>query len=144
MNWRLGLSISCFATFIAGMTIVAEAAHVQGLYKEHCLACHGEGRLGGVGPALLPENLARLRKPEALKVILEGRVATQMLGFADKLKPEEAQQLADWIYTPVLPAPVPIAVVTPIVRACSNCVNWSTSIFCQKALAAGSGLPVAA
>jgi DNA-binding beta-propeller fold protein YncE len=102
MNWRLWLSAFC----LAGVVTPAGAANVNELYKQHCVACHGEGRLGGVGPALLPENLERLRKPEALKVILEGRVATQMPGFADKLKVEEAQQLADWIYTKVVPAPV--------------------------------------
>jgi len=58
-----------------------------------------------MGPALLPENLERLRKPEALKAVREGRGATQMQGFADKLKPEEIQQLVDWIYTPVTPPP---------------------------------------
>jgi DNA-binding beta-propeller fold protein YncE len=102
MNWRLWLSAFC----LAGVVSLSSAADVNELYKTHCVACHGEGRLGGVGPALLPENLERLRKPEALKVILEGRVATQMPGFADKLKVEEAQQLADWIYTKVVPAPV--------------------------------------
>ncbi len=30
------------------------------LYAEHCAACHGADRLGGQGPALLPENLGRL------------------------------------------------------------------------------------
>jgi DNA-binding beta-propeller fold protein YncE len=102
MSWRLWLSTFC----LAGVVTLAGAADVNELYKQHCVVCHGEGRLGGVGPALLPENLERLRKPEALKVILEGRVATQMLGFGDKLKTEEAQQLADWIYTKVVPAPV--------------------------------------
>ncbi|MBI4742006.1 MAG: c-type cytochrome [Betaproteobacteria bacterium] len=105
-NWRFWLAVSYPAIFLAGMASFAEAADVQALYKEHCLVCHGENRLGGVGPALLPENLERLRKPEALKVIRDGRVATQMLGFNEKLKPEESQQLADWIYTPVVPAPV--------------------------------------
>jgi len=84
----------------------AAAGDVKTLYGEHCAACHGETRLGGVGPALLPENLERLRKPEALKVIREGRVATQMPAFADRLTGDEAQQLAEWIYSPASPAPV--------------------------------------
>ncbi len=75
------------------------------LYQQHCVACHGADRLGGMGPALLPQNLERLKKPEALAVIASGRPATQMLGFKDKLKPEEIQALADFIYTP--PAVVP-------------------------------------
>ena len=75
------------------------------LYQQHCVACHGVDRLGGMGPALLPQNLERLKKPEALAVITAGRPATQMTGFQDKLKPEELQALADLIYTP--PAVIP-------------------------------------
>ena len=50
------------------------------VYQQHCAACHGADRLGGMGPALLPENLERLRKAEALKTVREGRAATQMQG----------------------------------------------------------------
>lgn len=75
------------------------------LYQQHCAACHGPQRLGGMGPALLPESLARLRKTEAIKVIHEGRAATQMAGFGKLLKTPEIAALAEWIYTPVTPAP---------------------------------------
>lgn len=90
------------AALVAAQATAAEPAQ---LYREHCAACHGADRLGASGPALLPENLERLRKPEALKVIREGRQATQMAGFAAKLAPDELQQLADWIYSPVTPRP---------------------------------------
>ncbi|MFV0680991.1 cytochrome D1 domain-containing protein [Ottowia sp.] len=79
--------------------------NVPALYQQHCASCHGAQRLGGMGPALLPESLARLKKAEALKVTTEGRAATQMAGFAAQLKPEEIAALTDWIYTPVSPAP---------------------------------------
>ena len=77
MNWeqkweslaRRWLPAAYLAIFLSGMASFAEAADVPALYKEHCVACHGENRLGGIGPALLPENLERLRKPEAAKVI---------------------------------------------------------------------------
>ena len=75
------------------------------LYQQHCAACHGTQRTGGMGPALLPESLERLRRPEALKTIGAGRPATQMAGFAATLKPDELTALAQWIYTPVTPAP---------------------------------------
>lgn len=77
----------------------------QALYQTHCAACHGADRLGLAGPALLPESLLRLRKPEAVKTVSEGRAATQMQGFADKLTQEEIAKLVDWIYSPVVPAP---------------------------------------
>jgi cytochrome c553 len=98
------LAIAALVT-VAGSPAAADERRTP-CYQEHCAACHGETRLGGVGPALLPENLERLRKPEALNVIRDGRVATQMPGFGDKLSADEAQQLAEWIYTPVVPAPV--------------------------------------
>jgi cytochrome c553 len=81
------------------------AAEPAQLYRQHCASCHGPDRLGLMGPALLPENLERLRRPEALKVIREGRAATQMEGFAAKLSADDIQKLADWIYTPVTPRP---------------------------------------
>ena len=82
------------------------APDAAALYQQHCAACHGVQRTGVMGPALLPESLERLRKPEALKVIAQGRVATQMAGFHDRLRPDEIAALAQWIYTPVAPAPV--------------------------------------
>jgi cytochrome c553 len=72
----------------------------QRLYAEHCASCHGGERFGAIGPALLPENLVRLRREEAARVILEGRPATQMPGFADRLTAEEARALAHYLYTP--------------------------------------------
>ena len=74
-------------------------------YEQHCVACHGASRLGGIGPALLPENLERLRKADAVKVIGEGRLATQMPGFGASLSSEEIAALAEWIYQPVTPRP---------------------------------------
>jgi cytochrome c553 len=75
------------------------APDVKQLYTRHCAECHGAERLGGMGPALLPGNLGRLKKEEAVEVIAEGRPATQMPGFADKLKPEEIALLADYAFT---------------------------------------------
>lgn len=78
----------------------------QALYAEHCQVCHGENRLGFVGPALLPENLERLPKPKAAATIRDGRPATQMPAFHDKLRPEQIEALAAWIYTPPAVTPV--------------------------------------
>lgn len=75
------------------------------LFKTHCATCHGADRLGLMGPALLPESLERLRRPEAEKTITAGRVATQMPAFSGTLSPGEIQALAQWLYTPVSPRP---------------------------------------
>ena len=70
------------------------------LYRRHCAGCHGSERLGAMGPALLPENLGRLRPEQATEVILHGRAATQMPAFADRLDRAEAEALARYIYRP--------------------------------------------
>jgi DNA-binding beta-propeller fold protein YncE len=82
------------------------AADAPALFQQHCAACHGSDRLGGTGPALLPESLERLKKPEALKTITKGRVATRMPAFGDKLSADEIKVLADYAYTPLPQAPV--------------------------------------
>ncbi|MGE5465832.1 MAG: cytochrome D1 domain-containing protein [Ignavibacteria bacterium] len=83
----------------------AQAADPAALFQQHCAACHGPDRYGMIGPALLPESLERLKKPEAARTIREGRIATQMAGFADRLSEADIAALVDWIYTPVQPRP---------------------------------------
>ncbi|MBK8119081.1 MAG: c-type cytochrome [Sulfuritalea sp.] len=95
--WVLGM--------MAVVALPVRAAEPVALYQQHCAVCHAPGRLGLTGPALLPESLARLRKPEAIKIITEGRAATQMPGFADRMGKDEIAALADYIYTAVSPAP---------------------------------------
>ena len=94
------------ALVLAAVVIAPAAAGPVELYAEHCAACHGADRLGGMGPALLPSNLERLRRPAALETIANGRVATQMPGFADKLSAEEMRTLADYVYAPPARPPV--------------------------------------
>ncbi|PKO87233.1 MAG: cytochrome C oxidase Cbb3 [Betaproteobacteria bacterium HGW-Betaproteobacteria-10] len=106
MSWRILIPAGFAAYFLFGMAQLAEAADVADNFKEHCASCHGADRLGGLGPALLPENLARLRKTEAEKVIREGRPATQMLGVGDKLSAEEIKALVAYVYSPVAQVPV--------------------------------------
>ncbi len=83
----------------AGAQTAQSGSAAPRLYGEHCASCHGADRLGGMGPALLPESLARLRRDAAVKVIAEGRHATQMPRFDDKLGAAELRQIADFIYT---------------------------------------------
>ena len=99
MKWIL---LACL--FIASGAMAAEPA--EQLYATHCASCHGVGRLGGIGPALLPENLERLLRPDALKTISEGRAASQMAGFADKLNKNEIAALTAFIYTALPQTPV--------------------------------------
>ncbi|MBT4770070.1 MAG: c-type cytochrome [Rhodospirillaceae bacterium] len=70
------------------------------LYKDNCATCHGAERLGGSGPALLPESLTRLKKNMAGEIIAKGELATQMPAFGDKLSSQEISALTAYIYTP--------------------------------------------
>jgi cytochrome c553 len=92
----------------AGALIPAPAAEnsTARLYREQCAVCHGDDRLGATGPALLPENLTRLRKAEAARVIRDGRPSTQMAGFRETLSAGEINALADHIYQPPARPPV--------------------------------------
>jgi len=76
------------------------SADADAHYQQHCAVCHNAKRLGGMGPALLPGNLKRLRKQAAVDVIGNGRVATQMPGFAEKLEAKEIAALVEYIYSP--------------------------------------------
>ena len=104
MRWRemLGALLLATTSWAAAADAPVDAA---ALYATHCATCHGTQRLGGMGPALLPQSLERLRQVDAQKVIHAGRPATQMPAFGDTLQPAQIAALAAWIYAPVEPAP---------------------------------------
>lgn len=112
-SW-LGCGVSGAAWGLALVSALSTAAPLEGgdaavdpaaLYQQHCASCHGQQRTGSMGPALLPESLERTRPAQVLHVIQHGRQATQMAGYADQLSQGQIQALADWIRTPVVPAP---------------------------------------
>lgn len=90
------LTAAALAALVPGTALALEGAAAT--YAEHCAACHGGDRLGAIGPALLPDNLGRLKPAEAAKVIAEGRAATQMPGFADKLNEQQVKDLTAFIF----------------------------------------------
>ena len=93
------------AALLWNASALAEGVATEKLYLEHCSACHGMDRLGGIGPALLPENLKRLRPKAAVQVITKGRAATQMAGFEGRLSAEQIAALAELIYQPLAAIP---------------------------------------
>ncbi|MDU8927194.1 cytochrome D1 domain-containing protein [Alisedimentitalea sp. MJ-SS2] len=70
-------------------------------YQEFCAECHADHRLGGTGPALIPQTLKRMRGPKVAAVIRDGRVATQMPGFAEDLDEDRIAALAEYLKTPL-------------------------------------------
>ena len=110
MRWVFSIALLLgLAPALAGASQVQQgqgAANAATLYAKHCAECHGADRLGRIGPALLPQNLHRLRQAKAVKVIAQGRIATQMPGFADVLNKDEIAALTKLIYTPPTTRPV--------------------------------------
>lgn len=96
-------SILKTALFSAGIVLAGSSVQAvetgETLYQEHCASCHGADRLGQIGPALLPQNLKRLRPKKAVKVIAKGRIATQMPAFEETLTENQIGLLTDYIYT---------------------------------------------
>ncbi len=71
-------TIAFLLTLAASLPLTAQGADPADLYRERCLSCHGQGRMGAMGPALLPQSLERLKPAEVLAAIRDGRPATQM------------------------------------------------------------------
>ncbi|MEZ5626391.1 MAG: cytochrome D1 domain-containing protein [Rhodocyclaceae bacterium] len=98
------LAVSLFVSHAsAAAPAPAEAAT---LFGQHCASCHGADRLGAMGPALLPDNLSRLRKKAAREVVVNGRAATQMPAFGSTLDDAQIDALVAWIYQPTDTPPV--------------------------------------
>lgn len=95
---------------LAGLSLMTQHPVLAGegeeqLYRQHCGACHGSTRLGNSGPALLPQNLRRLKPQAAARVIADGAPATQMPAFGAVLTQAEIQALVDYIYQPLAELP---------------------------------------
>jgi cytochrome c553/DNA-binding beta-propeller fold protein YncE len=102
-RWSVKIALVTLAIVASPAMAEPDAA---GLYSEHCASCHGADRLGGQGPALLPEALGRLMGPRAAAVIAQGREATQMPAFGSALGKAQVDALAAYIATPLATVPV--------------------------------------
>jgi len=97
---RLSTILGCQLFFI--LSVAASASpDAPALYTKYCAECHNANRLGAVGPALLPQNLKRLRKKSAISVIENSRPASQMPPFKDILSKDQIHSLVELIYTPL-------------------------------------------
>ncbi|RTL71425.1 MAG: cytochrome C oxidase Cbb3 [Hyphomicrobiales bacterium] len=107
MKRRTAILLSLAYLFVPRLLVAQEAAPIDPahIYGERCAACHGQDRLGGQGPALIPEALVRLRREAAVRVIGKGRAATQMMGFEDQLSGRQIEALAGYIYSPLAKPP---------------------------------------
>ena len=72
-----------FLCFVAPTVLAAEPSSarqtaLQHLLKNDCGACHGLTLKGGMGPALLPDNLSGKTDEFLVSTILNGRKGTPM------------------------------------------------------------------
>jgi len=100
VRWPKVFGCGLIALTFYGHTVQAqETTRGQVIYQQNCAACHGDDRLGRIGPALLPENLGRLRQKKALKVVANGRPATQMPAFRKTLNGKQIAAVVDYVYS---------------------------------------------
>ncbi len=99
-------NVILLALLSAPLFAIAAQPDAAALFRQHCAECHGADRLGGMGPALLPENLGRLRRDKAASLIADGLPATQMPAFGTRLDAAQRQALVDLIYTAPATPPV--------------------------------------
>lgn len=103
MDAVFSLEIPRRVAFVLGLLAMALAGQAQAdatrqvelvrLVRQDCGSCHGMRLKGGLGPALLPADLAD-RPAEFLKyTILQGRPGTPMPGWSRFVSEAEA----DWI-----------------------------------------------
>jgi len=85
----------CPAIAMAEPPDAGRQAQLLYLLKHDCGSCHGMTRKGGLGPALLPENLRD--RPEELLVntILDGRPGTPMPPWRGELSAADARWLVE-------------------------------------------------
>ncbi|WP_298428958.1 cytochrome D1 domain-containing protein [Rhodoblastus sp.] len=96
---RLAFSLVLLTAAPAYAEPGAQDSQAQTLYQTKCASCHGAERLGGIGPALLPDNLGRLGKSGAEMTIREGRAATQMPSFKNEIDDAGIKALAAYVYS---------------------------------------------
>src|SRR3546814_2724608 len=70
---RIGLAMLWIGTSHGAVTTGAELEQAERNYQQLCQQCHGVNRIGGAGPALLPQSLGRIKPGEIRQVIENGR-----------------------------------------------------------------------
>ena len=107
-GWRAASGAMLLAIALASPAGAQDGAEPDpaALFAANCASCHGADRLGGTGPALIPEALGRIEGEDLAAVIAHGRVSTQMAGFADVLSQDEIAALAAYVQTPLAELPV--------------------------------------
>ena len=101
-GWRSArhLLVPCLALVgvLPGLVWASLSRTPPELYQSYCASCHGDRRLGGLGPPLLPKDLERLSRARTADAIANGLPETHMPGFSDRLSPTQIDALVTFIY----------------------------------------------
>lgn len=96
-HWMLA---SVLSLLLPGATVAAEPAgarlaELQNLLVQDCGSCHGLTMRGGLGPALLPDNLQAKPRNMLINTVMNGRPGTAMPPWNTMLSREEAAWMID-------------------------------------------------
>lgn len=89
------LGIAVPLTSVAADMNQTRRAELDHLLRQDCGSCHGMTMKGGLGPALLPENLHGKSDAFLVYTILEGRSGTAMPPWRELLSEPEARYLVE-------------------------------------------------
>jgi cytochrome c55X len=97
LRWIVASVLSLLsATAIAGETLSdARRAELHNLLIQDCGSCHGLTMRGGLGPALLPQNLRDRPRESLIDTVMNGRPETAMPPWNKLLSRDEAGWLID-------------------------------------------------
>ncbi len=99
----LSLSIALVCTQPLADLTLERTAQLANLLVQDCGSCHGLRFRGGLGPALLPDNLGGKPRQFLISTILDGRPGTAMPAWRALLNDEEAAWLVDRLLMGVHP-----------------------------------------
>ena len=94
-RWITALALSGLAAAAGAQPDAERQAELRNLLEQDCGSCHGLTFEGGLGPALLPENLDGKPRAFLVHTILEGRPGTAMPPWRPLLSEDEAAWLVD-------------------------------------------------
>jgi len=96
-RWMLALVLSLLGLGSASAEPLAAARQVElhNLLVQDCGSCHGLTMRGGLGPALLPENLRDRPREALIDTVLNGRPDTAMPPWNRMLSRDEAAWMID-------------------------------------------------
>ena len=97
-NWLIGLSLLSGVAFAAEPDAQRQKELVH-LVRQDCGSCHGMTLKGGLGPALLPENLRDKPAEGLAATIYYGRPRTPMPPWSPFRSEAEAAWIVDKLMT---------------------------------------------